>query len=70
MGFFVDSEELASDVLADFELLKSRSYLWGSPEWLKFRRQVFEMDGMKGTTSRSQRAIYKSLRAIGLDDQL
>ncbi|RLA46366.1 MAG: phospholipase [Gammaproteobacteria bacterium] len=70
MGFFFDSEELARDLHADFELLKSRSYLWGSPEWLEFRRQVFELDGMKGTTSRSQRVIYKALRAIGLDNQL
>ena len=70
MGFFFDSEELARELHADFELLKSRSYLWGSPEWLEFRRQVFELDGMKGTTAKSQRAIYKTLRAIGLDHQL
>jgi phosphatidylserine/phosphatidylglycerophosphate/cardiolipin synthase-like enzyme len=70
MGFFFDSEELASELNADFELLKSRSYQWGSPEWLEFRRQVFELDGMKGNTAKSQRAIYKTLRAIGLDSQL
>ena len=70
MGFFFDSEELASELNADFELLKSRSYQWGSPEWLEFRRQVFELDGIKGSTSRSQRTIYKTLRAIGLDNQL
>ncbi len=70
MGFFFDSEGLAADVLADFELLKSRSYLWGSPQWLEFRRQVFELDGLKGNTAKSQRAIYKTLRAIGLDNQL
>jgi len=70
MGFFFDGEELARELHADFDLLKSRSYLWGSPEWLEFRRQVFELDGMKGTTAKSQRAIYKTLRAIGLDHQL
>jgi phosphatidylserine/phosphatidylglycerophosphate/cardiolipin synthase-like enzyme len=70
MGFFFDSAELASELHADFELLKSRSYLWGSPEWLEFRRKVFELDGIKGSTSRSQRTIYKTLRAIGLDNQL
>lgn len=70
MGFFFDDEQLARDLHADFELLKSRSYRWGSPEWLEFRRQVFELDGLKGGTSRSQRAIYKTLRTIGLDHQL
>jgi hypothetical protein len=70
MGFFFDSEDLASELHSDFELLKSRSYLWGSPEWLEFRREVFELDGIKGSTSRSQRTIYKTLRAIGLDNQL
>jgi cardiolipin synthase C len=70
MGFFFEGDELARDLHADFELLKSRSYLWGSPEWLEFRRQVFELDGLKGNTAKSQRAIYKSLRAVGLDNQL
>jgi hypothetical protein len=31
---------------------------------------VFELDGMKGSTARNQRTIYKTLRAIGLDHQL
>ncbi|MDH3991374.1 MAG: phospholipase D-like domain-containing protein [Gammaproteobacteria bacterium] len=70
MGFFFADEEMAKDLHADFELLKSRSYLWGSPEWLEFRRRVFELDGLKGNTSKSQRAIYKTLRAVGLDHQL
>jgi phosphatidylserine/phosphatidylglycerophosphate/cardiolipin synthase-like enzyme len=70
MGFFFSGEEMAKDLHADFELLKSRSYLWGSPEWLEFRRRVFELDGLKGNTSKSQRAIYKTLRAVGLDHQL
>jgi phosphatidylserine/phosphatidylglycerophosphate/cardiolipin synthase-like enzyme len=70
MGFFFKDEELARELHADFELLKSRSYLWGSPEWLEFRKQVFELDGLKGNTAESQRTIYKTLRAIGLDNQL
>lgn len=70
MGFFFEGKELSGELHADFELLKSRSYLWGSPEWLEFRRQVFELDGLKGRTSRSQRGIYKTLRTIGLDHQL
>jgi phosphatidylserine/phosphatidylglycerophosphate/cardiolipin synthase-like enzyme len=70
MGFFFLNRELADDLHADFELLKSRSYRWGSPEWLEFRRQVFEQGGLKGTTGESQRGIYKSLKAVGLDRQL
>ena len=70
MGFFFLNEELANDLHADFELLKSRSYRWGSPEWLEFRRRVYELGGLKGNTAESQRAIYKSLRAVGLDHQL
>jgi hypothetical protein len=70
MGFFFDGEEMANDLNADFERLKSRSYLWGSPEWLEMRRKVFEMGGIKGSTSKSQRAVYKSLRSVGLDKQL
>jgi phosphatidylserine/phosphatidylglycerophosphate/cardiolipin synthase-like enzyme len=70
MGFFFHDKELADDLHADFELLKSRSYRWGSPEWLEFRRKVFELGGLKGNTAKSQRGIYKSLRAVGLDHQL
>lgn len=69
MGFFFKGDDMSRDMHADFELLKSRSYLWGSPEWLEFRRQVFELDGLKGATSESQRTIYKTLRGLGLDDQ-
>jgi putative cardiolipin synthase len=70
MGFFFNGDDMARDLHADFELLKSRSYLWGSPEWLEFRRKVFELDGIKGNTAKSQRAIYKTLRSVGLDNQL
>ena len=70
MGFFFHDKELAADLHQDFELLKSRSYRWGSPEWLEFRRRVFEMGGLKGNTAESQRGIYKSLKAVGLDRQL
>ena len=68
MGFFFKGDGMAQDLHADFELLKSRSYLWGSPEWLEFRRRVFELDGLKGTTSEKQRTIYKALRDMGLDN--
>jgi len=70
MGFFFEGEELANELNADFERLKSRSYLWGSPEWLEMRRRLYELGGMKGNTAKGQRAIYKSLKVIGLDNQL
>lgn len=69
MGFFFDSAGLARQLDADFELLKSRSYRWGSPEWLQMRREVFEIGGMKGRTAEGQRGIYKTLKATGLDRQ-
>ena len=70
MGFFFRSQALADDLRSDFELLKSRSYRWGSPEWLEFRRRVFEAGGLKGATGKNQRGIYKSLRAVGMDKLL
>ena len=69
MGFFFESAGLAQKLHDDFDLLKSRSYRWGSPEWLQMRREVFELGGMKGRTAKSQRTIYKTLRATGLDKQ-
>jgi hypothetical protein len=44
--------------------------MWGSPEWLEMRRRLYELGGMKGNTAKGQRAIYKSLKVIGLDNQL
>jgi phosphatidylserine/phosphatidylglycerophosphate/cardiolipin synthase-like enzyme len=67
MGFFFKGDAMAQDLHDDFDLLKSRSYLWGSPEWLEMRRRVFELGGLKGNTSESQRAVYKTLRGLNLD---
>jgi phosphatidylserine/phosphatidylglycerophosphate/cardiolipin synthase-like enzyme len=67
MGFFFDGPELAADMIADFELLKSQSYLWGSPEWLEMRRKIMEQDGVKPMTVRNQRAVFKTLRKTGLE---
>ncbi len=66
MGFFFASDELTDDILDDFELLKSKSYQWGSPEWLEMRRKVVEHGGVKGETTRNQREIYLFLRGTGL----
>jgi phosphatidylserine/phosphatidylglycerophosphate/cardiolipin synthase-like enzyme len=66
MGFFFSSDGLTDDILADFELLKTKSYQWGSPEWLEMRRKVVEQGGVKGETTRNQREIYLFLRGTGL----
>jgi phosphatidylserine/phosphatidylglycerophosphate/cardiolipin synthase-like enzyme len=70
MGFFFESPELARELDADFERLKGLSYRWGTPEWLAMRRALFEAEGIKADTARSQRNIYETLRATGLDKQL
>jgi phosphatidylserine/phosphatidylglycerophosphate/cardiolipin synthase-like enzyme len=66
MGYFFRSDPLADDLNEDFELLKSMSHRWGSPEWLEMREKIREMGGMKGTTTRTQRQIYKVLDKTGL----
>lgn len=67
MGFFVEDPALNQDLVDDFELLKSHSYRWGSPEWLQMRHEVRESGGFKGRTVRYQRQIYKFMKATGLD---
>ncbi len=67
MGFFFRSPGLLQDVIDDFELLKSESYLWGSPEWLEMRRRLMESDGQKGWSVRNQRETFNSLRKTGLE---
>ena len=66
MGFFFVSEGLTEDLEADFESLKSRSYQWGSREWLEMRRRLVEQGGMKGWSTRQQRDIYRFLKGTGL----
>jgi len=67
MGFFYHDKVLHKDLIDIFEFLKSTSYRWGSPEWLKMRRQVMNAGGMKAWSTRRQRGIFKFLRATGLD---
>ena len=67
MGFFFASGGLREELIADFELLKSRSYLWGSPEWLEMRRRIMEGVGIEATAVRSQRKVFKALRKTGLE---
>ncbi len=66
MGFFFRSEELARDIAENTDYLISLSYRWGSPEWLEMRQRMREMKGMKASTVRNQRGIYKTLKNTGL----
>ncbi|HMN45875.1 MAG TPA: phospholipase D-like domain-containing protein [Povalibacter sp.] len=65
-GFYFQSDALHRDLNAEFERLKSRSYLWGTPEWLELRRKTMDHGGMKGYTTRHQRGLYKIVKATGL----
>ena len=66
-GFFFLGGELAEDLNKVFEDLKAKSYLWGSPEWLEMRKKVMEQKGMKASTTRKQRGIFKTLRNTGME---
>ncbi|MGI9290321.1 MAG: phospholipase D-like domain-containing protein [Gammaproteobacteria bacterium] len=66
MGYFFASDELLTDLDRDFEHLISRSYKWGSDEWLEMRRQLRESKGTKAGSAKNQRRNYKLLRSTGL----
>jgi phosphatidylserine/phosphatidylglycerophosphate/cardiolipin synthase-like enzyme len=66
MGYFFDSADLIDDLVAEFELLKSQSYLWGSTEWLQMRQKVRDTEGAKGNWTRRQRSTFRRLYASGL----
>jgi len=66
MGFFVEDSEIQQDLNDIFDDLKALSYRWGTPEWLQMRKQVMEMGGIKGWTTKHQRFIYEFLVATGL----
>ena len=67
MGFFYQNAELSNDLIDVFEYLKTTSYRWGTPEWLKMRRKSMELKGMRGWSVRHQRGIYKFMKATGID---
>ena len=66
MGFFFAGDELRQQLIDEFELLKSQSYLWGTPEWLQMRGDVMEMPGLKGRSAKKQRSTFTRLRSTGL----
>jgi phosphatidylserine/phosphatidylglycerophosphate/cardiolipin synthase-like enzyme len=65
-GFFYKSAPLSADLNAEFDKLKAKSYLWGSPEWLDARDKLMAQKGMKAATTRYQRFLYKFSRRSGL----
>ena len=67
MGFLYRSPELRRDLNEIFDWLKSASYRWGSPEWLQMRKKLMEADTKKSGPARRQRAIYKTIRGLGLE---
>ncbi len=66
MGYFFQGQALADDLAADFERLKQGSLRWGTPEWLEMRQRTMQLKGTKGMTTRTQRNVYKTLKATGL----
>ncbi|MFW2440381.1 MAG: phospholipase D-like domain-containing protein, partial [Arenicellales bacterium] len=66
-GFYFKDEELYQDLDVVFDKLKSNSYLWGSDEWLEMRKKLMQQKGIKASTTRKQRGIFKFLRATGAD---
>jgi phosphatidylserine/phosphatidylglycerophosphate/cardiolipin synthase-like enzyme len=67
MGFFIQSDELRDDLNEVFEALKKTSYRWGSAEWLEMRKKLMESENSKGDTAKEQRAIFKTIRGLGLE---
>lgn len=65
-GYFFEGDELAENLTQVHEDLKARSYLWGTPEWLEMRRKLMDQEGIKTSSTRKQRGLFKSLRATDL----
>ena len=66
MGFYFKDDELAEDLIEVFEVLKSKSYRWGTNEWLQMRKTLMSQKGMKASTTRKQRGLFKISRATGI----
>jgi putative cardiolipin synthase len=66
MGFYFKDKNLAKDLIQVFESLKANSYPWGTKEWLQMRKTLMSQDGMKASTTRKQRGIFKTARSTGV----
>ena len=67
MGFFYQDDELQKDLVKIFDLLKSTSYRWGTPEWLQMRKELMAGDSEKAGPARKQRFWFKATRALGIE---
>ena len=67
LGFFYRDDALHKDLVEIFELLKSTSYRWGTPEWLQLRKQLMAGDSKKAGPARKQRFWFKTTRALGIE---
>ena len=67
LGFFYQDDALRADLIEVFDLLKSTSLRWGTPEWLEMRRKTMESDSSKAGPARKQRGTYKTIRGLGLE---
>jgi len=67
VGFYFQGQALYDDLNNIIADLKSKSHLWGTPEWLEMRKTLMSQDGQKASTTRKQRGIFKILRDTGLD---
>lgn len=65
LGFYFKSDGLYGDATKIINDLKSKSYLWGTPEWLQMRKKLMKQDGTKASTTRKQRGLFKTLNATG-----
>ncbi|QOL27175.1 phospholipase [Thalassotalea sp. LPB0316] len=66
MGFFFAGDELRADLVSAFDQLKANAYLWGTPQWLEMRKQLIDVGGLKGRSTKRQRKIYTDLIRTGL----
>lgn len=67
LGFYFKGQALYDDLSKIVEDLKSKSHLWGTPEWLEMRKKLMESDGTKASTTRKQRGIFKTLDWTGIE---
>lgn len=67
LGFYFKGQALYGDLSKIVEDLKSKSHLWGTPEWLEMRKKLMESDGTKASTTRKQRGIFKTLDWTGTE---
>ena len=66
MGFYYKSDGVRDQLLDVFELLKSVSLRWGTPEWLEMRKKTMESDSKKASPARKQRGIFKTIENLNL----